>query len=273
LWVAVHRDHPAWLEHLRTFQVERGLDTVRLTASEVRALEPLLAPNTSGGLLARDDWQVDPRRLLQALTCVLAAYGGAVVEHARAERLGRSAGGWTVVVQRHQDAERVAARRILLAPGAYGASLLDEFLPDTGLRPVKGQVLRLRGEAIVRHVIRTPDIYLVPRADGEVVVGATVEEMGFDDRVTAGAVHDLLREARRVLPGITELELVEARAGFRPALRDHLPAIGRVQDSLFIAAGHYRNGVALAPITAHLLADLLCDGVAHPLLAAFDPLR
>lgn len=273
LWVAVHRDHPAWLEHLRAFQVDRGLDTVRLTAAEVRALEPLLAPNTSGGLLARDDWQVDPRRLLHALTRALARRGGRLIEHASEGAIEQSDGGWTVVIRRDQEKERVEARSVVLAPGAFGAGLVEPLLPEAGLRPVKGQVVRLRGETVARHVIRTPEVYLVPRGDGEIVIGATVEEMGFDERVTAGAVHDLLREARRVLPGIAELELAETRAGFRPAFRDHLPAIGAIEEGLFIAAGHYRNGIGLAPVTARLLADLICDNRADPALAPFDPLR
>jgi len=273
LWVAVHRDHLAWLEHLRASQVDRGLNIVRLTAAEVRGLEPRLAPNASGGLLARDDWQVDPRRLLHALRQALARHDGTLIEYASVGMIERSDSGWTVGIQRDGEVERLEADQVVLAPGAFGAGLVALLLPDAGLRPVKGQVLRLRGEVLARHVIRTPDVYLVPRGDGELVVGATVEEMGFDERVTAGAVHDLVREARRVLPGAAELELAEARVGFRPAFRDHLPAIGAIEDGLFVAAGHYRNGVALAPATARLLADLICDGRTAPALAPFDPLR
>ncbi len=248
LWVAVHRDHPAWLAHLLSFQIDRGLDTVRLSAAEVREREPLLAPNASGGLLARDDWQVDPRRLMLALRATLEHLGSRVIEHAPVEAIERSSTGWTV--RAGDDATMVETEQVVLAPGAFGAALLEQFLPGAGLRPVKGQILRLRGERLAQQVLRTPDIYLVPRADGELVVGGTMEEMGFDARATAGAVHDLLREARRVLPGIMELELVEVRTGFRPALRDHKPAIGAIEDGLFIAAGHFRNGVALAPLTA-----------------------
>mgnify|MGYP003335244832 CR=1 FL=1 len=142
------------------------------------------------------------------------------------------------------------------------------------MRPVKGQILRLRGERIIQHVVRTPDVYLVPRADGELVIGASMEDVGFDERSRAGAVHDLLREARRAVPGIAELDLAECNVGFRPALRDHLPAIGAVDGAgLFVATGHFRNGVELAPITARLLADLICDGRLDPLLEPFAPGR
>lgn len=277
LWVAVHRDHPGWLEHLRAFQVERGLDTVRLSAAEVREREPLLSPNASGGLLARDDWQIEPRRLLRALSTAVTARDGVVIEHATVDDVDRDGDRWRVsATLASGEPASIEAAQVVLAPGARGGALLERWLPGAGMRPVKGQVLRLQSpadEPIARHVIRTPDVYLVPRADGEVVIGATMEEMGFDERVTAWAVHDLLREARRVVPGIAELHFVEGRAGFRPALRDHLPAIGAVDEGLFVATGHFRSGIELAPITARLIADLAVDGTAGDLVAPFDPGR
>ena len=140
------------------------------------------------------------------------------------------------------------------------------------MRPVKGQILRLRGEPLLNHVLRTPDVYLVPREDGELVVGATTEEQGFDISVKTWAVMDLLREAWRVLPGVAELEMAEAIAGLRPALRDHQPAIGHTSvDGLLVATGHYRHGIVLAPVTAKLLAGVI-DGTAT-VPAAFDPQR
>ncbi len=277
LWVAVHRDHSGRLEHLRAFQVERGLNTVRLSATDVREREPLLAPNASGGLLARDDWQVNPRRLLHALAAAVTAHQGVVVESAPVTDIERHGSGWRVSASIEGDhATSVEAAQVVLAPGARGGALLERWLPGAGMRAVKGQVLRLRapeGEPIAHHVIRTPEVYLVPRADGEVVVGATMEEMGFDERVTVWAVHDLLREARRVLPGIAELDFVEGRAGFRPALRDHLPAIGAVEEGLFVATGHFRSGIELAPATGRLIADLVVDGHTDDLVQPFDPGR
>ena len=140
------------------------------------------------------------------------------------------------------------------------------------MRPVKGQILRLRGPVLVNHVLRTPDVYLVPRTDGELVVGATSEEQGFDTTITTWAVMDLLRDAWRVLPGIAELELAETSVGHRPALRDHLPAIGATSvPGLFVATGHYRHGVLLSPVTGKLLADTLDGSGRVP--DAFDPMR
>ncbi|MEX2445900.1 MAG: FAD-dependent oxidoreductase, partial [Dehalococcoidia bacterium] len=174
------------------------------------------------------------------------------------------------------------AAQVVVAAGAWSRQIASAVagvagaadLPPMPLRPVKGQILRLRGEPLIRHVVRTPDVYLVPRSDGELVVGGSMEEQGFDGRPTAGVVHDLLREAWRVVPGVGELELVECGVGFRPALRDHLPAIGSLDGrGLYAAVGHFRNGVELAPITARLLADLMCGAQPDPLLAPYDPTR
>ncbi|HXQ89218.1 MAG TPA: FAD-dependent oxidoreductase, partial [Solirubrobacterales bacterium] len=114
------------------------------------------------------------------------------------------------------------------------------------------------GEPPVRHILASERVYLVPRADGRLVVGATVEEMGFDTAVTAGGVHELLREAYRLLPDVAEMELVDAIAGLRPGTPDNLPLVGPgAIDGLVLATGHYRNGILLAPLAAETVAELL----------------
>ena len=147
---------------------------------------------------------------------------------------------------------------------------MDAPLPTLGLRPVKGQLVRLGGPELLRHVVRSPDVYLVPRRGGELLVGATMEEQGLDALPTAGAVLDLLREAWRILPGVYDLAVRELSVGFRPALRDHLPLIGAAATrGLYVATGHFRNGVLLAPATAHYLAEWIAEGVAPAALAPF----
>jgi len=141
-----------------------------------------------------------------------------------------------------------------------------------GVRPVKGQLLHLQGPDLIQHVVRSPHVYLVPRAGGTLVVGATMEEQGFDASPTAGAVMDLLWNARLVLPGVYDLALADVRVGFRPATRDHEPVIGETEVSgLYVATGHFRHGVLLAPATAMLLADQLAGKGTAPLLAPFAP--
>jgi glycine oxidase len=160
---------------------------------------------------------------------------------------------------------------VVLAAGAWVTATVRSPLQDLGVRPVKGQLLRLRGAApLLRHVVRHPDVYLVPREDGELLVGATMEEVGFDPAVTAGAMLDLLRHAWQVVPGIYDLELSEVSVGFRSAVRDHLPVLGPTEvPGLHLAVGHFRNGILLAPITAALVAGSLLRGAALPELTPF----
>ena len=130
------------------------------------------------------------------------------------------------------------------------------------MRPVKGQILELRAPATAsracERIVASERVYLVPRADGRLIVGATVEERGFDTAVTAGGVHELLREAYRLLPDVAELELVEATAGLRPGTPDNLPLVGPgALEGLVLATGHYRNGILLAPLTAARVVEAL----------------
>jgi glycine oxidase len=269
LLLALHRDHEAQLAHAAAAHRQHARRFVWLSPEEVKAREPRLAPRVAGALLAEDDRQVDPRALAASLAAALARRGVAV----REGTLVRALTPGTVELGGNGATERVATRHVVLCAGAW----CNEALPGLStlpLRPVRGQIVRLRGEALLRHVVRTPDVYLVPRADGELLVGATSEERGFDSAPTAGAVLELLREAFRALPGIAELAVAELTVGFRPALRDHLPAIGPTRlPGVYLAAGHYRNGVLLAPVTARLLVEGLVSGAMPESLAAFSPAR
>src|SRR5690606_1203574 len=184
--------------------------------------EPYIAPRVVSGLFVPGDRQVNPRRLTQALAAAIRARGSTILEGEAATPIlegGNAVGATTSSVE-------VRADCVLLAGGAWSGEVWPESAGPLPMRPVKGQILRLRGPQLINHVLRTPDIYLVPRDDGELVVGATSEEQGFDDKITTWAVMDLLRDAWRILPGVSELELAEMSVGHRPALRDHVPAIG-----------------------------------------------
>lgn len=270
LMLALHRDHAEELERLAAIQRDLGLTARGLTREEVLEREACVSPRVVSGLALPGDTQVDPRRLTSALAAALRARDVEILEGAEAAPLiegARVRGAETPEAEIRCDV-------VLIAAGAWSATPWPEAAGPLPLRPVKGQVVRLRGQPLVRHVIRTPDVYLVPRQDGEIVVGATSEEQGFDTRITVGAVMDLLREAWRVVPGIAELELAETSAGLRPALRDHLPAIGATAvEGLFVATGHYRHGILLAPMTARLLAEAMVSASAPSLLAPFSPIR
>ena len=280
LAVAADADDHAWLGELHRFQAELGLDSEPLTSRECRSLEPALAPTVRGGLRVGGDHQVDPRLLVAAL---LAACSRAGVTMCPAAATSVAVGpGDRVRGVTLEDGAEVAAATVLLAAGT-GSGALGGLpagcLPP--LRPVKGQILRLRHRSgphllgcTVRGVVAGSHVYLVPRAGGEVVVGATVEEQGFDTTVTAGAVHDLLRDAYALVPGVTELELAEAGAGLRPCTPDNAPVIGATAlAGLVLAVGHYRNGILLAPVTADAVADTVTGVPAPGVVEAFGPSR
>ena len=271
--LALHRDHWADLEHLAAAQEAVGLATETLSPQDVLALEPNLTPRQVGARYARHDHSVDPRALLEALAAALDAKGVTRWDEADVVDVSRRGGEVTgLAVQRGQTVTNVSAAAVVVACGAWSPTAFPE-LAALALRPVKGQFVLLQGEPLLERVVRTPDVYLIPRADGQLYIGATSEEVGFDANVTAGAVMDLLGHAWRTLPGTYEATVVETGIGFRPTLRDHLPAIGASQtQGLFVATGHYRHGVMLAPVTAARVVDLI-TGAVTCIEPEFDPQR
>jgi glycine oxidase len=276
LWAALDRDDREELERLYHARVAAGFRVERLAPSAWGALEPRLAGRVVAAMRAPDEGQIDPRSLTRALVRAIERLGGLLLSGVEVVSLEARRDASLVVLTRSTQAteERHEATQVVLAAGAWSFRGIALPLADPGLRPVKGQLVRLRGRRLLSHVVRTPRAYLVPRADGELLVGATVEEAGFDGRATAGAVMDLLRSAWEIVPAIDELELAETSVGFRAALDDHRPRIGATEiDGLFLSIGHYRNGVLLAPATAAYLADALLEGGAPPALAPFAPGR
>jgi glycine oxidase len=257
--VARDGDEALGLERELAMRMSLGLDVRRLRASEARALEPALAPTIRLALDIPDDHAIDPRQLTAALTAALLAAGGSVRDGTEVTGVviadGRVGG-----VQLARD--RIASEHVVVAAGSWSGRLGG--VPDDArvpIHPVKGQILELRdpsGQGLLTRVLRMRGGYVVPRGDGRYVLGATMEERGFDTTVTAGACFDLLRDAIELLPGLGELAIERLSAGLRPATPDNLPAIGPgAAAGLHWATGHYRHGVLLAPITA----DLVVGGI------------
>jgi glycine oxidase len=303
LAVAYNNDDLAALDRLTAFRHSIGLTAERLDAKSCRRLEPFLAPSIRGGVLATGDLSVDNRRYLAALRTAAARAGVRTVEASVTDVSEAGDGGpagdggvrvrfWAL--NDGPEMTELSARHVVIAAGWSTGRIGG--LPDPvrkAIRPVKGQILRLRHPRnlppILSHTVRAivggRDIYLVPRADGELVVGATQEER--DDRdVTAGAVHDLLRDAMIAVPAISELTLAEASAGRRPGTSDNGPILGfsalaspadtihpASPSSLIVATGHFRNGVLLSAITADAVAALLAGDQPPPVWAPFQPSR
>jgi glycine oxidase len=264
LTVALDTSDRATLDHLLAYQHSLGLTAHRRTASACRALVPGLAPTVCGGIEVPGDHQVDNRALLGALVAACHDAGVQMVT----DTVTAVEPGATLTLA---EGGRIGADSILLAAGTALPSiegLADAALPQ--LRPVKGHILRL-GPAdgcptpaflplTVRGLVRGRSVYLVPRHDGTVVAGATVEERSDGATVQAGAVHQLLDDARALVPAIDELTLLEAAAGLRPATPDNRPFIGWTQlDGVAAATGHFRHGYLLAPLTASMVTALLED--------------
>ena len=274
----------AALDDLAARHQAMGLDVTPLRGREVRRLEPGLAPGVRAGFLAAAERSVDPPALVEALRRAATAAGvgfvAAAVERIEAApTTGRVAG---VVVADGAASRRIDAAAVVLAAGCRSAGIAG--LPEAArppVRPVRGEVLTLRqppGPPLVTHTLRGLvhgfTVYLVPRADGRLVVGATVQERGWDTRVTAGGAYELLRDALALVPGLDDAELVAARAGLRPGTPDDLPLIGRsAMEGLVVATGHYRNGILLTPITAEAVVAAVAGDPPPPEVGACDPRR
>ncbi|TMQ94575.1 glycine oxidase ThiO [Actinomadura soli] len=275
--VAFDADDLKYLDDLRRFQETLGIPVEALTGRECRRLEPMLAPGVRGGLLAPEDGSIDPRRLAPALLAAGEKLGVRLVRRRAAEVVverGTAAG------VRLDDGTTLPADRVLLAAGPWSGDI-GGLPPGTvpPVRPVKGQVIRLRTRTpfigrSTRGMVKGSSVYLVPRLDGEIVVGATQEELGFDTRVTAGGLWELLRDARELLPGVTELEFAEVSAGLRPGSPDNAPVMGpSALPGLVIGTGHFRNGILLAPVSADILSAMLLDGPVPGVAGPFAPGR
>jgi glycine oxidase len=276
LEVAADRDDLEELRRRLAFRRSVELEVEWLTGRECRRLEPGLSPRIGGGVEAPGDGHVNPRAVVAALSSALERSGGEIVTGARAAVVIRDDRVEGVELE---GRGRVATTAVVAAAGAETRALpgIDtDALPP--IRPVKGQILRLRvrpgASPLAARVIRSPRCYVVSRDDGEVVVGATVEERGNDLAATGGGVFALLEAARELLPDVDELEWVEAGTGLRPGTPDNAPVIGRGgPQGLVWATGHYRNGVLLAPLTGAAVGDLLAGDEVPASIRGFSPGR
>ena len=275
LHVALDRDEAESLRRRYDLHGQLGLDSEWLTGGPCRKLEPGLATGVRGGAYVPGEASVDPRQVVAALLAALGRDDVPVHAGARVTAARRSEGAWHLGTA---DGRSFFGATVVLAAGCW-TGRLDWVPPEARppVRPVKGEIVTLRGpaeEPVCERIVAGDRVYMVPRADGRLIVGATVEEKGFDATVTAGGVHELLREAYRLIPEIAELELAGTTAGLRPGSPDNAPLIGAsATEGLLVATGHFRNGVLQAPLTADCIAALL-SGEDPPIdLTPFSPER
>ena len=277
LIVGLEPDDTHQLRHLHTSQQDLGLDVEWLTGRAAREIEPALSPRVTAAIRCESDHQVDNRLMVKALQRAYQKCGGTLHENNTVESIQIENGIATEI--KTQDGAKYNGDVIVLSAGCESAQI--QGLPDDirpPVRPVKGQMLALQMEAgiTVKNVIRTvrarypTSVYLVPRTDGRLIVGATSEEMGFDTRLTAGGVFELLRGAWEAVPGVYELPLLETWTGLRPGSRDNAPILGKTPvENLIYATGHYRNGILLTPITAYEISKLILTGETSETIIGF----
>jgi glycine oxidase len=260
--VAIDRDDVERLRFQYDYHRGLGLDVAWLSGYEARQREPHLSPAANAAVFSPLDHQVDNRKTATALKAEFRAAAGQLQE---GEEVTRILVEGDAVIGVEVGGEPVSAGTVILAAGAWSRGI--DGLPATAqppVRPVKGQMLSVAmnpAAPLIEHVVWGPDIYLVPRLDGRLIIGATVEEMGFDDRLTAGGLYELTRHAWATLPGIYDLPVIETWTGFRPTSRDDAPILGPTEvDGLIMATGHHRNGILLAPLTAHAISHLVLTG-------------
>ena len=273
LAISLQADETAELKHLFEYQQNLALDVEWLGGDEVQRRVPALSHNVVAGVYCPVEHQVDNRLLGQALKKALVAAGGELREHTPVEAVHLREDGPPEVVAGGQTLRR---EKLLLAAGAWSGMLpgLDGALRPW-VRPVKGQMLSIQAPpGMLAPNLRTPDIYIAPRADGRLIVGATVEEMGFDTSQTVGGVYELLRGVWRAIPGAYEMPLLESWCGFRPGSRDNAPILGETEiPGFYIATGHYRNGILNTPVTAHHMSRLLLGEPLPDYMGHFSPGR
>ena len=277
LIVGVDRDDARELEHLYESQKLLDLKVEWITGIEAREIEPLLSPKITAAIWSKDDHQVDNRAMVEALIEAFCRADGTLHAETPVDKIeivnGKAEGIWIKGNLEEADV-------IVLAAGCWSSDI--DGLPKAvqpPVRPVKGQMLALQMEEgiVLEKVIRAPrakyptDVYLVPKDDGRLVIGATSEEMGFDTRLTAGGLFELLRGTWEAVPGIYDLPVIETWAGLRPGSRDNAPILGETGvENLIMATGHYRNGILLTPITAREIAALILTGETSENIAHFQ---
>jgi glycine oxidase len=275
LFVAVEEDDLGVLEQRQAFLQKHGHALPALSKTELRQREPYLSPRVARALYSAVDHQADNRALVAALLAACCKAGVIIYEHSPVERMDIRDGR---VEALHVNGQRIAASQVIVCAGAWSGGIQGipaEYMPP--VFPLKGQMLALQMDArmpILKHVLWTPRLYMVPREDGRLIIGATMEDKGFDANLTGGGMLHLLRETFDVLPGMEELPLIESWTGFRPTSPDDAPILGSSGiNGLSYATGQHRNGILFAPLIADAMSAYIRDGRLPDLAEPFTMRR
>ncbi|MBX7147823.1 glycine oxidase ThiO [bacterium] len=269
LTVALDQDDLKEMNRIFEFHKKLGLPAEKLSKKQLLQMESYLTSDCVEALYSNNEYCIDNRKLVNALVRAIKVQGGKILENTHVTSIAREKNGEYIL---HNTSTPIKASQVVLASGVetYPSSELTKNIP--ALRPVKGQALELK--TVLDHPITRPirtihrfPMYLVPRSDNRLILGATKEEMGFDARVTAGAMLELIYAASRTLPMVEEMEVLSSWAGHRAAFRDHAPVLGPIDDENFVLAlGFYRHGIMLTPLIGEIIADYLTERKYSPFM-------
>ena len=272
MYVAFSEAEEAELRHRLAWQRTQGLRVEWLTGEEARAVEPCLSTNVRFGLRFPDDYQVDNRKLVEALVIANQRQGVRLITGCGVRKIQIADGAVTGM---QTELGFLSAKKIVVAAGAWSSLIEAEaaLLPRLDVEPVRGQMLCFNAPGFARQVIYSSRGYIIPRRDGRLLAGSTSEHVGFDKRVTEAGIDAIRSMAIEIAPALQNISIIDSWAGFRPRAKDDLPVLGPVEDvpGLFYATGHYRNGILLAPITGEIIASAIVGDSST--WTAFSPQR
>jgi glycine oxidase len=248
-----------------------GLKAEPVSAEDAREMEPALSPELEAAVFRPDEACVDNRELTKAVLTAAERSGVKIFGASNVQSIAKDGGRCDGLFV---DGEKVESRWTVIAAGCSSAEIKGAAHYAL-VRPAKGQMMALRAEGFtIKRVLWSDDVYLVPRNDGRILAGATVEYVGFNKNVTAGAVQKILTAALQLAPALADAQIEETWAGLRPDAPDHLPIIGPTDlDGLLVATGHFRSGILLAPITAQLIRQWITTQNVSQDWARFSPMR
>ena len=270
--VATNGDELSRLELVAELLAKRGVAAELVDRRGAREMEPQLAEDVAGGLLIPSHGFVGASDLTKALVTAARRHGAQLIERGRVRRISRDGADLKV----ETDRGSLIGNGVVVAAGSWAGQIEIEGVPRVPVKPIRGQLVQLAWDGPpLRRVLWSDRCYLVPWDDGTLLVGATVEDAGFDERTTVAGVRDLVEAAAELVPQTWTAAFQAARVGLRPASADGLPIVGpsSVVPNLMYATAHYRNGILLAPLTAQLVADAMLEDVSDPMLAITSPQR
>lgn len=254
-----------------SWQTEAGLAVERLSSDATCEFEPAVTESVAGAVFIPGDHQVENRRLMDALDIAIRRAGVQLIEGTEVSALATERSRVIGVVS---GGQRLDAGIIVVAAGAWSSRLLRPLGLNVKVVPARGQMIAVKGRGCpITRVVHSRKVYLVPRRDGRILIGATVEYAGFEKGVTVDGISSMLSAALEVVPSLRDFEVTEVWSGLRPDTGDHFPVIGRGAEGLVLATGHFRNGILLAPVTAELIAELISTGRTPDPLSTFGSER